>query len=51
MVKFIVGFIIGVFLIPTIKTIFFDLWWSSHKLNILREPIQFIKDVFYTTFQ
>ena len=45
--NFLLGLMIGVFIIPMFRTIFQDMWWSSHKINILKEPVEFIKDVFY----
>ena len=48
MIKFLLGFIIGVFFLPTIKEIIFI---NGIRDNILKDPIDFIKEVFIRTFQ
>lgn len=52
MIKFLLGFIIGVFFLPTIKEIIFNTGFNNGiRDNILKDPIDFIKEVFIRTFQ
>jgi hypothetical protein len=48
MIKFLLGFIIGVFFLPTTKEIIFI---NGIRNNMLKEPISFIRKILNRTFK
>jgi len=52
MIKFTIGLVIGIFLLPTIKEIIFNTGFNNGiRNNILKDSIDFIKEVLIRTFK
>lgn len=50
-IKFTLGLILGIFLIPTIKELKYKKMFIGGFKSILRHPIDFIEDIFEITFK
>jgi hypothetical protein len=50
MVKFSLGLIIGIFIIPIIKEVYFQTGFERGVREIFKHPIDFIKEVLHRTF-